>query len=41
MVPRASGGGNGVENLVALCWRCHGFVHEGGGATSDFVASGR
>jgi hypothetical protein len=29
VVPRVKGGGNGVENLVTLCWRCHGFVHEG------------
>jgi len=30
VVPRSQGGGNGEANLVTLCSRCHGFVHEGG-----------
>jgi hypothetical protein len=30
VVPRAKGGGNGMANLVTLCSRCHGFVHDGG-----------
>lgn len=30
VVPRSKGGGNGEANLVTLCSRCHGFVHEGG-----------
>ncbi len=30
VVPRASGGGNGMENLRTLCGRCHRFVHERG-----------
>jgi len=30
--PRAQGGSNRAENLVTLCSRCHGFVHEHGGA---------
>jgi 5-methylcytosine-specific restriction endonuclease McrA len=30
--PRGRGGSNRAENLITLCSRCHGFVHEGGGA---------
>lgn len=30
VVPRSNGGGNGEANLVTLCSRCHGFVHDGG-----------
>jgi hypothetical protein len=30
--PRSQGGSNRAENLITLCSRCHGFVHEGGGA---------
>jgi len=41
LVPRAKGGGNGVGNLVTLCSRCHGFVHEERKAASDFQAPGR
>jgi hypothetical protein len=32
MQPRSQGGSNRAENLITLCSRCHGFVHEGGGA---------
>jgi hypothetical protein len=32
--PRGHGGSNGAENLITLCSRCHGFVHEGGGAVA-------
>lgn len=28
VVPRSAGGANDVANLVTLCSRCHGFVHE-------------
>ncbi len=31
VVARSRGGSNRAENLVTLCSRCHGFVHEGGG----------
>jgi hypothetical protein len=31
VMPRGQGGSNRAENLVTLCSRCHGFVHEGGG----------
>ena len=34
VVPRGQGGSNRAENLVTLCSRCHGFVHEGGGAVA-------
>ncbi len=30
--PRQQGGSNRAENLITLCSRCHGFVHEHGGA---------
>jgi hypothetical protein len=29
--PRGQGGSNRAENLITLCSRCHGFVHERGG----------
>jgi hypothetical protein len=32
VMPRGQGGTNRAENLVTLCSRCHGFVHEQGGA---------
>jgi hypothetical protein len=32
VTPRGQGGSNRAENLVTLCSRCHGFVHERGGA---------
>jgi 5-methylcytosine-specific restriction endonuclease McrA len=32
--PRGQGGSNRAENLITLCSRCHGFVHEGGGAVA-------
>lgn len=32
VVPRSQGGGNGEANLVTLCSRCHGFVHDEGKA---------
>jgi 5-methylcytosine-specific restriction endonuclease McrA len=32
VMPRGQGGSNRAENLVTLCSRCHGFVHEQGGA---------
>lgn len=38
VVPRVKGGGNGVENLVTLCARCHGFVHKG---TEEHVQQSR
>jgi hypothetical protein len=31
VTPRGQGGSNRAENLITLCSRCHGFVHEGGG----------
>ncbi len=31
VTPRAQGGSNRAENLITLCSRCHGFVHERGG----------
>lgn len=31
VTPRGRGGSNRAENLITLCSRCHGFVHEGGG----------
>ncbi|MBK7672640.1 MAG: HNH endonuclease [bacterium] len=34
VVPRSKGGGNGEANLVTLCSRCHGFVHERGEAAA-------
>ncbi len=34
VVPRSRGGGNGEANLVTLCSRCHGFVHERGEAAA-------
>jgi 5-methylcytosine-specific restriction endonuclease McrA len=30
VTPRGQGGSNLAENLITLCSRCHGFVHEGG-----------
>lgn len=27
-IPRGIGGQTHEENLVTLCWRCHGFAHE-------------
>jgi len=32
--PRGQGGSNRAENLITLCSRCHGFVHEGGGVVA-------
>ena len=32
VTPRRLGGSNRAENLTTLCSRCHGFVHEHGGA---------
>jgi 5-methylcytosine-specific restriction endonuclease McrA len=32
--PRTEGGSNRAENLITLCSRCHGFVHEGGGVVA-------
>lgn len=40
VVPRARGGGNEVGNLVTLCGRCHGFVHEGRSSRSQHPISG-
>jgi 5-methylcytosine-specific restriction endonuclease McrA len=34
VLPRGQGGSNRAENLITLCSRCHGFVHEGGGAVA-------
>jgi hypothetical protein len=34
VIPREQGGSNRAENLITLCSRCHGFVHEGGGAVA-------
>jgi len=31
VTPRGQGGSNRAENLITLCSRCHGFVHEGRG----------
>jgi hypothetical protein len=31
VMPRGQGGSNRADNLITLCSRCHGFVHEGGG----------
>ena len=31
VIARNKGGSNEAENLVTLCSRCHGFVHECGG----------
>jgi hypothetical protein len=31
VTPRGKGGSNRAENLITLCRRCHGFVHENGG----------
>jgi hypothetical protein len=33
--PRGQGGTNRAENLITLCSRCHGFVHESGGACAS------
>jgi hypothetical protein len=32
--PRTDGGSNRAENLITLCNRCHGFVHECGGVVA-------
>jgi hypothetical protein len=32
--PRGQGGSNRAENLITLCSRCHGFVHENGGISA-------
>jgi 5-methylcytosine-specific restriction endonuclease McrA len=32
--PRTEGGSNRAENLITLCSRCHGFVHESGGVVA-------
>jgi 5-methylcytosine-specific restriction endonuclease McrA len=32
--PRTEGGSNRAENLITLCSRCHGFVHEYGGISA-------
>jgi hypothetical protein len=34
VLPRGQGGSNRAENLITLCSRCHGFVHERGGAVA-------
>ncbi|MBK8168103.1 MAG: HNH endonuclease [bacterium] len=36
--PRGQGGTNRAENLITLCSRCHGFVHERGGAVAPAQA---
>ena len=28
-IPRGEGGSNSPQNLVSLCWRCHGVIHGG------------
>jgi len=38
VTPRAQGGTNQAENLVTLCSRCHGFVHERGGTAVAVAA---
>jgi hypothetical protein len=34
VTPRGLGGSNRAENLITLCSRCHGFVHENGGISA-------
>jgi len=34
LTPRGQGGSNRAENLITLCSRCHGFVHERGGTVA-------
>jgi 5-methylcytosine-specific restriction endonuclease McrA len=38
VMPRGRGGTNRVENLITLCSRGHGFVHEGGGGFAAALA---
>ena len=38
VTPRGQGGSNRAENLVTLCSRCHGFLHERGGAAVQALA---
>ncbi len=38
--PRQQGGSNRAENLITLCSRCHGFVHERGGALAPAQVEG-
>jgi hypothetical protein len=38
VMPRGQGGTNRAENLITLCSRCHGFVHEGGGVIAAALA---
>jgi hypothetical protein len=37
VMPRGQGGSNRAENLITLCSRCHGFVHEGGGGFAQVL----
>jgi hypothetical protein len=39
VMPRGRGGSNRAENLITLCSRCHGFVHEGGGGFAAALAA--
>jgi 5-methylcytosine-specific restriction endonuclease McrA len=41
VTPRSAGGSNRAENLVTLCSRCHGFVHESGGRLAPAQLEGR
>ena len=34
-IPRGRGGSSRPENLITLCWRCHGFIHSGIQAVPD------
>jgi 5-methylcytosine-specific restriction endonuclease McrA len=34
LTPRGQGGSNRAENLITLCSRCHGFVHESAGTVA-------
>ncbi len=37
--PRRQGGSNRAENLITLCSRCHGFIHESGDACAAAAAA--